>query len=175
MGLDMYLEAREYVSKWDYSEGEREKTNKYSHIASLAPEGFDKYSDFGGIQVTYPIGYWRKANAIHGWFVDNVQNGVDDCGSYHVSREDLIKLRDACVKVVQAHSFVTVGESANVEDVAEEVGLLPRSGFFFGSYEIDEWYIDDLNLTCNIINNALTLYPQGEGDWNISFHYSSSW
>ena len=27
------------------------------------------------------VGYWRKANAIHGWFVRNVQNGKDDCGT----------------------------------------------------------------------------------------------
>ena len=26
------------------------------------------------------IASWRKANAIHKWFVDNVQDGVDDCG-----------------------------------------------------------------------------------------------
>ena len=167
MGLDMYLEAREYVSKYDYSKEDREKTSKYSHIASLAPEGFDKYSDFGGIQVTYPIGYWRKANAIHGWFVDNVQNGVDDCGSYYVSREDLIKLRDACVQVLQVPAGI------DLENHVESVGLAPRSGFFFGSYDLDEWYMHDLDLTVDIINNALTLYP--EDDWKISFYYSSSW
>ena len=28
--------------------------------------------------------YWRKANAIHGWFVKNAQQGIDDCRTYSV-------------------------------------------------------------------------------------------
>ena len=28
------------------------------------------------------VGYWRKANQIHNWFVENVQDGEDDC-CYH--------------------------------------------------------------------------------------------
>ena len=32
------------------------------------------------------FGYWRKANQIHKWFVDNVQGGIDDCRPYPVSQ-----------------------------------------------------------------------------------------
>ncbi len=35
------------------------------------------------------VGYWRKANQIHNWFVKNVQGGVDDCGYYGVTKEKL--------------------------------------------------------------------------------------
>ena len=40
------------------------------------------------------MGYWRKANAVHNWFVDNVQDGNDGCKHYWVSKEDLQKLLD---------------------------------------------------------------------------------
>lgn len=169
MGLDMYLEARKYVSKFDYSDGWDNKKfdSQYEAISSVAPEGFDKYSDFGGGSIGLTIGYWRKANAIHGWFVDNVQNGTDDCGTYYVPRDKLVELRNACVQVLQVPAGI------DLESHVESVGLAPRSGFFFGSYDLDEWYMDDLNLTCNIINNALDCFP--EEDYNWSFYYHSSW
>lgn len=46
------------------------------------------------------IGYWRKANHIHHWFVDNVQKGVDDCGIYVVHPVQLIDLLELCCKVL---------------------------------------------------------------------------
>lgn len=46
------------------------------------------------------VGYWRKANQIHNWFVQNVQGGEDDCGIYEVSQAKLIELRDTCQKVI---------------------------------------------------------------------------
>ena len=39
------------------------------------------------------VAYWRKANAIHGWFVDNIQDGVDDQNEYYVSKEKLEELK----------------------------------------------------------------------------------
>ena len=169
MGLDMYLEARNYISKHDYNDGNREINEKYAQISQIAPEGFDKYIDFGGATVSLPVGYWRKANAIHGWFVSNVQDGNDDCGSYFVSREKLIELRDAC------KSVLLVSAGVDIEDAAATAGLLPTSGFFFGSSEIDEWYMEDLKLTINIIDNALTLFDDTKTNWDWSFYYQSSW
>ena len=37
-------------------------------------------------------GYWRKANAIHQWFVHNAQNDNDDCKKYPVKRKKLESL-----------------------------------------------------------------------------------
>ena len=44
---------------------------------------------------------WRKANQIHNWFVENVQDGIDDC-SYHneVTKEILEELLDICQRVL---------------------------------------------------------------------------
>lgn len=89
------------------------------------------------------IGYWRKANEIHGWFVENVQDGVDDCEFHNeVTKEDLEELRDVCQDVL--------------DDISRAESLLPtRSGFFFGGTEYDEWYVDDLKRTIDIVNKAL--------------------
>jgi hypothetical protein len=104
------------------------------------------------------VGYWRKANAIHKWFVDNVQNGVDDCGEYKVTKEQLIQLRDECNQVL------------NDSSLAES--LLPtQSGFFFGGIEYNDRYIDDLENTVKIIDEIINDKPYCLDD----LYYSSSW
>jgi hypothetical protein len=102
------------------------------------------------------IGYWRKANAVHQWFVDNCQNGEDDCRDAYVSREKLEELLSVTKEVLADHSK------------ADE--LLPtQSGFFFGSTEYDEYYFQDLELTQKILENALSM----SDEWD--FGYQSSW
>ena len=72
--------------------------------------------------------YWRKANAIHKWFVDNVQDGKDNCLPHRCEINTLIELRDVCEQVL------------NSPYEAEE--LLPvYEGFFFGSYEYSRNWI----------------------------------
>lgn len=166
MGLDMYLEARKYVSQNDFVGGSAKTTRDFLTLASLGPDGLTQYSDFGGATVSLPVGYWRKANAIHGWFVQNVQGGVDDCRDAYVPREKLVELRDACKSVMS----LTVGVN---RDKAAAVGLLPQSGFFFGSTEMDDYYYDDLKRTIEMIDNILSLIPEDAWDW--SFYYHSSW
>jgi hypothetical protein len=97
------------------------------------------------------IGYWRKANAIHKWFVDNIQGGIDDCEPYVVTKDNLKPLFDLCNEV-----------TANLEKANE---LLPTAnGFYFGSTDYDEWYFEDLKLTVDICRRAMvtpgTLYYQ---------------
>ena len=110
------------------------------------------------------IGYWRKDNHIHRWFVENVQDGIDDCGAYLVSREKLIELRKACLKVLQA-------KYDEKKRLSVASGLLPtRSGFFFGSTDYDEFYFDSLKRTLNILDEAL---DNTSGDQEI--YYQASW
>lgn len=88
------------------------------------------------------VGYWRKANAIHNWFVKNVQNDVDDCDFHVVSEENLIKLREVIMKVFD-----------NKKNASK---LLPTtSGFFFGGTEYDEYYYQTLEETILILNEVL--------------------
>jgi hypothetical protein len=102
--------------------------------------------------------YWRKANAIHNWFVQNVQEGEDDCREHIVSIEDLKQLLSVVNSVLQDTSL------------AEKL-LPPTQGFFFGSTEVDEWYFKDLEYTRDRLNELLSS-PDIE---DIDIYYQSSW
>ena len=111
--------------------------------------------NIGGQTVGTEIGYWRKANQIHNWFVENCQGGVDDCREHSVYHEDLQKLKELCEAVLKHPN--------------EAEDLLPtQCGFFFGSTEYDEYYFEDLRATIEIIVWALSQ------DFDY-FVYHSSW
>jgi hypothetical protein len=160
MGLDMYLSVRKYVSQVKYIEGERIPVEDFSSLVNLSGvEGLTKYSDFVGISVSYPIGYWRKANAIHGWFVNTLADGVDECQEISVPREKLLELRDLCKSVLL--------EPAMAGDI-----LPPTEGFFFGGNEINEWYLEDIKYTVKLLDHIVSVVPDNY-DW--SFIYQDSW
>ncbi len=133
------------------------------------------------------IGYWRKANQIHHWFVETVQAGNDDCGLYAVSREQLgalLGLVDEVMKSINLvpgrvlmgqlgsddEGFHTNRSGFVIENPAIAERLLPRrDGFFFGSPDYDSWYFEDLVITKQIIEGALADYP------NAEFYYQSDW
>ena len=149
MGLDMYLHRKFHTPL-----GEK----KYQVSVTLNGEPTSVVSK----RVAYvveEIGYWRKANAIHKWFVDNVQAGQDDCGEYYVSHDNLKKLYDTCLSVLE--------NPKQGDDVLPTTG-----GFFFGSTEYDDWYLDSLRHTVEVCKEALAL---AEEDKHCSFYYSSSW
>ena len=162
MGLDQYLTAKKYVSKWDYSGGfdSRVITQEFQDLLPMDTPDITKYGQFAGITVEYPAGYWRKANAIHNYFVQTLGGGVDECQEMYVPRETLIELRERCQKVIA---------SDNMEEMAEEVGLETVSGFFFGDNEYSDWYKEDLKLTIEICDHVLALPEE------YSLHYQASW
>lgn len=148
--------------------------------------------------------YWRKANAIHNWLVTNIQDGEDDCKTYEVSIDDLVRLHDTCKKVLESTKLVeatiengqkcidgkwvpvkTRGQKLEDPTVANE--LLPtHSGFFFGSTEYDQWYWWDVHYTEYKLAKLLdmlkpkdnepwnSIHPE-EPDWIVRFYYRSSW
>lgn len=142
------------------------------------------------MKIMEDVGYWRKANQIHNWFVENIQDGIDDC-DYHreVTEEDLEELLDVCKTVLNSCELVE-GEINNgwecvngqripiieyrkyVRDPSVAMELLPsRSGFFFGSYNYDEWYIDQIKHTIDIIMKVLETT-----DFETQMlYYCSSW
>ena len=150
MGLDMYLYAERYISEYS----DKELQSEVESIVKMP--GKVNY-------VTSQVLYWRKANAIHNWFVKNVQDGEDDCRKYYVPLEKLIELRD------------TLKEILENKDKVEE--LLPHmQGFFFGSYNYDEYYFEEITRTemelTKLIDDLLKnhLYES-----YYSFYYQSSW
>ena len=162
MGLDQYLTAKKYVSKWDYSGGfdSRVITQEFTDLLPMDTPDITRYGQFAGITVEYPVGYWRKANAIHNFFVSEVGEDVDDCREMWVNRDVLVDLRERCVEVIG---------SDNMEEMAKEVGLETVAGFFFGDTSYDDWYKEDLKLTVEICDFVLALPEE------YSLHYQASW
>jgi hypothetical protein len=155
MGLDMYLMARRYISPvFHKNDAELQKA-----LVNLFPDMMNKQVE--ARYVTFEIGYWRKANQIHSWFVKNVQGGKDECQESEVSREQLKELLELC-KAVKEKRNVRVAKSE----------LPPQSGFFFGSTDIDEGYWQDIDRTIEIVEQALSL-PDGLSGWDIT--YRASW
>lgn len=184
MGLDMYLYKKSYVQNWDHTPPERRW-----EITIKRGDGEAKV-----INPTYVIeqvGYWRKANQIHGWFVENVQRGVDDCGTYEVEREQLVELRAKCQRVLDAsvveRQLLRIGtryDSEGTHPIMEEGDLIVDptvaenelpivEGFFFGGTEYTGWYLNDLEDTVRIIDEVLA--SVAEDNYDVVFEYSSSW
>ena len=152
MGLDMYLYKKNYIRQGDWYKPE--VVNEV--VVKTGGEVDTKIKPERGRYVVEEVGYWRKANQIHNWFVQNVQKGNDDCGSYYVSRDVLQELLELCKKVKEDNSLASV--------------LLPSaSGFFFGGTDYDEWYFNDIDNTIKIIEECF------EDEHADDFEYSSSW
>lgn len=150
MGLDMYLTKRTYVKNWDHMSPEQQHTVTVTgpNAANIKPARVR--------EIVEDVGYWRKANAIHKWFVDHCQDGEDDCRDAYVTREQLEELRDVCRALL-------------AEDVTPADALPTQSGFFFGGTAYDEYYWEDVRETEALLTNLLENESDGE------FYYHSSW
>jgi hypothetical protein len=155
MGLDMYLLAEKHISGYAFVEStEREQYHSVLNTME-ATDIADKDSPSADINVTAM--YWRKQNAIHSWFVANVQDGNDNCKKHYVSREQLKELRDLCVQVTQ--------DKENADSV-----LPTADGFFFGGTDYDDYYFEGIKETASRLTVLLNNTPEG---W--VFNYQSSW
>lgn len=141
MGLDMYLRAKKYF--YDAKEDVPTQITKVMGINREVSE------------VVYRAMYWRKANAIHQWFVEEVQRGEDNCLPHELDREKLVALVDLCKRAL----------------TTKNATLLPTvSGFFFGSTDVDEYYWEDLQDTIDGLTKVLEDFPK-----DFYFEYQSSW
>ena len=156
MGLDQYLHAEKYISGYDHQR--EEQKNEYRSLVESFGVGEFVDPESPSAYVKFTVAYWRKANAIHQWFVNNCQGGKDECQDTYVSREKLQELLDLCK---------TVGKS---KKKAAEL-LAPQGGFFFGSTDIDQYYFQDLKDTIEILEKCLT----DKFFESCDFYYRSSW
>jgi hypothetical protein len=156
MGLDMYLTAKKYL--WS----DKDKAIS-EQVGELIGVNGDQQRRFNGSslvvkEISLEAMYWRKANAIHGWFVNEVQDGEDNCREYEVERSQLETLRDLCKDILEH------------PDAERDSDLEPTEGFFFGSYEKDKWYYEDLKNTAEGLSRVLETLPD-----DYSFSYQASW
>jgi hypothetical protein len=187
MGLDMYLTKKIYLP---FDKEERKKV-KISGISGIEKNNVKS--------IVEEVGYWRKANAIHNWFVEHVQGANDDCNEHYVCKEQLLELKETCEKVLeslkkspQTTKTIKVGWGPE-GDITKEIKiytdtelaqeLLPtKTGFFFGSKNYDEWYhdewydewyIEELKETIKIINKIIK--KDAKENTCCDFYYQSSW
>lgn len=168
MGLDMYLNRK-----------------RYSHTNE---KGNRVYSE-------EEVGYWRKANQIHNYIVEHFANGEDNCQPIGLDLKDLENLLDVCEKVrksinlvdgklVQSYSFNSKGEKEYhyidgkvIEDTTVCEELLPTcSGFFFGNTDYNEWYVQDIDYTIDLLKKLIEEEKElnKQGIYN-DFIYEASW
>jgi hypothetical protein len=185
----MYAVRRTYVKQWDCQPPEE----RYEvHVT----RGGKPVTDISPERISYveeDVMQWRKANHIHHWFVENVQDGNDNGGDYCVPSEQLAELLVLCEKVIEASELVD-GEVSNgevydfesetwqakavpgkvIKDPSVAKELLPTiEGFFFGSQDYDESYLEDVVETRDWI--VQTLAEEVESETSSCIHYSSSW
>lgn len=149
MGLDMYLTRKQYVKDWDHTP-EEERKNAEVRVSGK------KIDTSKLCYLEFDAAYWRKANHIHQWFVENIQDGVDNCEPYYVPTKKLMELRDLCFYILKD------------KDKSNE--LLPtQEGFFFGGTDYDEYYFEDISNTYEALNEIIKCHPDDD------FYYRASW
>lgn len=181
MGLDMYLTKKVYAGL-NY-EHNRKKGKKTEVIING-----EKYDENKLESLVFSEAYWRKANQFHKYFVDNVQNGDDDCEEHVIEDKEVIEnllrickdIREKCPLVdgmVKNGSHYEKGQWVDNMEIGKVMtnpeyahDVLPReSGFFFGGTGYDQWYMQDIEYTIPILENILK-------DWGkAEFYYSASW
>jgi len=184
MGLDMYLEKRTYVKNWDHM-----KPSEKHQV--LVKQGNKIREDIDPKKISYiteEVIYWRKANAIHKWFVDHVMDEEDQSGEWPVSKEKLKDLLELCKEVI-ANSKLVKGKIKNgrrinpktkewesiledgeyIEDPSVAENLLPsKEGFFFGSTDYDEYYLREIIRTAEALEKVV---ENNSGE----YFYQASW
>lgn len=187
MGLDQYLSKKTYIKNWDHMQPNEK------HTLTVKGPRAKKIDPKKVAYIEEEVMYWRKANQIHKWFVDNCQDGEDDCRTAWVSHDQLKELVDICKRILKSSELIEgeVVESYTFSDdgkkiknmtkgkvmantaLAEE--LLPsQSGFFFGGTDYDEWYYKDLKDTVEALEPLLD-DQDSDAMVGTTFYYSSSW
>lgn len=185
MGLDMRLYKKHYVKNQEYTAPDKRydiTILRRGKPTSIRPERIS--------EITEEVATWRKANAIHNWFANELYAGDDDAMNgvdCWVSREQLQTLLNTVTEVLEASKLVKgkvkngqrstgngwediVEDGEYIEDPTVAIDLLPtQSGFFFGSTEYDQWYYNDLVYTKDMLEGVLA--ELGDGD----FYYEADW
>ena len=116
--------------------------------------------------------YWRKSNQIHKYFCDYGEE-IEEQREYIISKKNIEDLLSLCKeikeKVILKEGKIQIGQRLTENgwepilgdgkyisnpEICEE--LLPTtSGFFFGSTDYDEYYLNDIEYTKNKIELIL--------------------
>ena len=133
--------------------------------------------------------YWRKANCIHNWFNNHIPGVCNRCECI-VTKENLINLLNDCKEVLNNsviiegtiitsidwdairgwHEELEPGKIIKDTSIAEKI-LPTCNGFFFGSTDYDQYYIDHIKYTITKLEKILQKTNFEEYD----IIYSADW
>jgi hypothetical protein len=160
MGLDMYMSKKTYVKQWSHNKPE----DQFNVDIKKGGEPFSPIKKERVSYVVEEVAYWRKFNALHNWFVNKCADGVDECQPIYVSEERMKELLETLHKVKEVYDSNPPDKEEQLDD------LFPTSsGFFFGGTEYDEYYIQEVNETIELIENLL------EEEGGDDYEYQASW
>jgi hypothetical protein len=191
MGLDMYMYSAKKVKGLNAKDYERADNAVSSlkvqesfipkvreSIKGKSKQVFDELDSSVKVRGDYmswysifeDIGYWRKANAIHNFFVQECQNGVDECQLSIVKKTHLKDLLKRCKRAMSLKDiYLNDGIIKDGEGI--ETFLPTQGGFFFGGTEFNEWYFNDVEETIDLITKVL---KETDFDKQVIF-YRASW
>ncbi len=149
----MRLSKKTYVKNWEHMKPEEKVQVKLSgNEKKIKGINIDKITN-----IEEEVMYWRKANAIHKWFVDNIQDGNDDCNEYIVPKSLLTQ-----------RLYTVVRDVLKNREMAETI-LPTTGGFFFGSTNYDYYYFNDLEYTKSVLEKIM------QDKDCLYYYYQSSW
>ena len=185
MWLDMYMRKKLDVKNWNFTD-----PNDRQRVEVTRAWLWIQWLDCDTItQLTMDAMYWRKANAIHDWFVRNVQDWVDECEEHYVSNEQLKRLMNICKTILDKailkegilNNWYTIKDWVKTQNKIEWKFIvnskeickyLPTSEwFFFGSTDYDEYYLHNIQETYDWLEKEVNspLFDK------LDFYYQSSW
>ena len=144
MGLDQYITIRHKSTNAAYA-----KFNNYWKLSEEERVGKRQPKDPAKDLI---IGYFRKHHSIHKWFVNNIQNGVDDCGRYEIQLKDIENLKELCEEIM---SHVT-------KEKREPKFCTDFNGVQHEIWQLDNYTVDEEGK--NIIDEKLPSYDMDYSD-----------
>jgi hypothetical protein len=187
MGLDMYLYKKTYVKNWEHNGAE----SQHNITVKLGGEVRKDIKPERIAYITEEVAYWRKFNALHGWFVEQCGGGVDECQEIYVENGKMEKLLGVLKQVSEllnnSKPVVKVLQDWNGRDFEvttfdceNEVKELfsPTEGCFFGSTEVDKYFKQDVEDTIETIDGLLKETENEDavkGLYSGDFYYRASW
>ena len=130
--------------------------------------------DVTRIQAEETVMEWSGADHIHGWFVENIQGGVDDNEEHFVPWDRLRQLLSICIGVLSATTLRDEDDyddgPRTIEDTTVARALLPIKDNT-SSCDYNEYYLDEVRDTHSWISRMLT---DGENGTPGDIYYSSS-
>ena len=163
MGLDMYI---------------HKTVHKYGDSNNIDDLTYDKFGRTNSYDLTTTVGYWRKANAIHRYFVKNFGDGVDESQDMYITTDDLKNLIGVCenvIKVFVGKKLVLNKTPENTEGVADEVTItedwLKDNWEKLFSYDLAEALTEDEVKSIADILPTQSGFFFGSTDYDVGYLY----